>query len=201
MIAALYVERGGPYFGMSDVDPWDLERDARKYDGPHPIVAHPPCGPWGALRHLYKGTEHDLAPVAIAQVRRFGGVLEHPRRSLIWDHCEVPYPGTRVDEFGGWTIDVNQVDWGHVARKPTRLYFVGVERCALRFPPPLAPTHWMSGTRNPNHRGGRVPPGIKVCSAQQRRRTPPAFARWLVDLARSVNPPATATVRAQLEAA
>jgi hypothetical protein len=28
-----------------------------------------------------------------------------------------------------------------------------------------------------------VPPGIKVCSAQQRRRTPVAFAEWLVSVA------------------
>jgi hypothetical protein len=31
-----------------------------------------------------------------------------------------------------------------------------------------------------------VPPGIKVCSAQQRRRTPVAFAQWLLDVAGSV---------------
>jgi hypothetical protein len=37
------------------------------------------------------------------------------------------------------------------------------------------PTHWVSGGRNPNRKGsgGLVPPGVKVCSAEQRRRTPP----------------------------
>jgi hypothetical protein len=34
--------------------------------------------------------------------------------------------------------------------------------------------------------GNPVPPGIKVCSAAQRRRTPPLFAEYLVRLARSV---------------
>lgn len=72
-VAALYVERGGPYFGMPGVDPWDIERDARTYAGPHPVVAHPPCGPWGELRHLYKGNEHDIAPIAVEQVRKWGG--------------------------------------------------------------------------------------------------------------------------------
>ena len=43
MVAALYVQRGGAYFGLPDVDPWDEERDARLYPGPHPVVAHPPC--------------------------------------------------------------------------------------------------------------------------------------------------------------
>ena len=32
MIAALYVETGGVYYGLPDVDPWDEERDARLYD-------------------------------------------------------------------------------------------------------------------------------------------------------------------------
>src|SRR5277367_3011192 len=63
MIAALFVEPGGPYFAMPDVDPWGVDRDARTYAGPGPIVAHPPCGPWGALKHLYRGNEHDCAPI------------------------------------------------------------------------------------------------------------------------------------------
>lgn len=115
-------------------------------------------------------------------------MLEHPKRSLLWEHCSVPPPRQLFnDPFGGFTIDVDQCDWGHVARKPTRLYVVGVPRSAFAFPSHRAPTHWISGTRNPNRkgRGGKIPPGIKVCSAQQRRRTPPAFALWLIELARS----------------
>lgn len=42
MIAALYVEKDGCYFGIDGVDTWDEERDARMYPGPHPIIAHPP---------------------------------------------------------------------------------------------------------------------------------------------------------------
>ena len=41
-VAALYVEKGGVYYGLPDVDPWDEERDARLYAGPWPVVAHPP---------------------------------------------------------------------------------------------------------------------------------------------------------------
>lgn len=36
MTAALYVQRGGAYFGLDGVDPWDEARDARTYAGPHP---------------------------------------------------------------------------------------------------------------------------------------------------------------------
>jgi len=43
LIAALYVVKGGCYYGVPDVDPWDKARDARLYAGPWPVVAHPPC--------------------------------------------------------------------------------------------------------------------------------------------------------------
>ena len=51
LIAALHVETGGCYFGMSGVDPWDIERDALRYDGPYPVVAHPDCRRWGRFWH------------------------------------------------------------------------------------------------------------------------------------------------------
>ena len=47
MVAALFVQRGGVYFDVEGVDPWDEERDARTYAGPYPVVAHPPCKRWG----------------------------------------------------------------------------------------------------------------------------------------------------------
>lgn len=198
---------------MADVDAWDAVRDARTYPGPGPVVAHPPCGPWGRLRHLYRGTEHDCAPRAVEQVRKFGGVLEHPAGSKLWEHCGLLPPihelpslagkaalGSLSDTaFGGchgaYTIELDQVEWGHVARKRTWLYLVGVPREALEAPPfPGAqPTHWLSGFRSTTAKtprrykqnGCAVPPGIKVCSAQQRRRTPPELAAYLVRLARA----------------
>ena len=181
MIAALYIDPKGPYPKLPGVDCWDSSRDARLYDGPYPIVAHPPCGPWGRLRHLYRGNEHDCAPRCAEQVRRFGGVLEHPAGSKLWEHCALPPPGSTTGLFWDYTVEVDQVEWGHVARKRTWLYLVGVPRSALEAPPfpGREPTHWISGGRG---RAGKkakttpVPPGIKVCSAQQRRRTPPLFA-------------------------
>lgn len=184
-VAALYIDPRGPYPKMTGVDCWDETRDARTYAGPHPVVAHPPCGPWGRLRHLYRGAEHDCALVAVEQVRRFGGVLEHPARSVLWSAAGLPLPG--CSDLHGSAIEVEQVRWGHPARKRTWLYVVGVDRQLLADQPtPREPTHWASGGRTPSsRRGGAVPPGIRVCSAQQRRRTPPAFAEWLVALARS----------------
>jgi hypothetical protein len=167
---------------MAGVDAWDLARDARLYDGPHPVVAHPPCGPWSKLRHMYRGAEHDCAPRALEQVRRFGGVLEHPADSKLWKRYRLPMPHEGSDPYG-YTIEVDQVRWGHVARKRTWLYLVRV-RSLGELPPARKPTHWCSGSK----RAVRpIPAGIKAASKEQIRRTPPAFAAWLVSLARSVH--------------
>lgn len=192
-VAALYIDPRGPYPSMPGVDCWDESRDARTYAGPHPVVAHPPCGPWGRLRHLYRGNEHDCAPAAVEAVREWGGVLEHPFGSLLWPRLQLPLPGEFPDEHGGFTVDVDQCAWGHVARKRTLIYVVGVDRSLVEsgIRTGGTPTHWISGFRSTTgrnryrHSGSAVPEGIKVCSAQQRRRTPPAFAAWLVELARA----------------
>ena len=89
MIAALYVLKDGPYFGLKDVDPWDEERDARTYPGPHPVVAHPPCKRWGRYwggapttwPRLTLGDDGGCFKAALGCVKRFGGVLEHPEGS------------------------------------------------------------------------------------------------------------------------
>lgn len=189
-VAALYVDRRGPYFGRADVDAWDLERDARLYEGSLPVVAHPPCGPWGRLRHMYRGSEHDCAPRAVEQVRRCGGVLEHPQLSRLWAACGLPYPGGFSFDGEGFTIALDQCAWGHVARKPTWLYCVGIDPELVHRTRRTGgtPTHWIGGGRGREGKKRKttpVPEGIKVCGAEQRRRTPPAFADWLIWLAMS----------------
>lgn len=190
-IAALYVDARGPYPSMPDVETWDEARDARRYAGPWPIVAHPACGPWGCLAHQYRGSEggSELGVLAVTQVRQWGGVLEHPAHSRLWIACGLPRPGDGYDAHGGYSIATAQVEWGHVARKKTWLYLVGVPTWLVRtYGPPFpgrAPTHWISGGLSAKHKGGRRPAGIKSCSAQQRRRTPPLFAQYLLTLAAS----------------
>jgi hypothetical protein len=51
VIAALYVEERGVYSGLEGVDVWGVSRDARRYAGPYPVVAHPPCERWGRYWH------------------------------------------------------------------------------------------------------------------------------------------------------
>lgn len=195
-VAALYIDPRGPYPKLPGVDCWDAARDARLYDGLHPVVAHPPCGPWGRLAFCSRETTADCGPRAVAQVRAYGGVLEHPAHSRLWQACGLPKPGERPDCYGGCTIEVAQVEWGHVARKRTWLYLVGLSWNALEASPfpGREPTHWCSGFRTTKgappaayrRTGSAVPAGVKVASAQQRRRTPPLFAEYLVRLARAV---------------
>ena len=54
-------------------------------------------------------------------------VLEHPKGSRLWHEAPLPMPGEFSDEFGGFTILVDQYQFGHVARKWTHLYIVGIE--------------------------------------------------------------------------
>ena len=183
MIAALYIDATGPYAGMAGVDAWDLERDARTFAGPGPVVAHPPCGPWG--RYAWKSREDSAtAIVAVRQVQRFGGVLEHPAESKLWAALNLPRPGIprvvvgSAGDYTEETIEVRQVDFGHRAEKRTWLYIVG--RTGQICLPPGQP----SPPPPPPYRSGRQPRGVlETLSKRERRLTPPAFAEWLVALA------------------
>ncbi len=183
MITALYVDPKGPYPRLN-VESYGPDRDARRYNGPWPVIAHPPCTNYSQVRLFTKRVDSDCALVALSQVRKFGGVLEHPAYSKLWKVANLPPPGYEPDEFGGFTILVKQCDFGHPAMKKTWLYIKGVSKIP-KLPSPRAPTHWCSGTHTPGQKG-TVPDGIKICSAFQRRLTPPDFAKWLIELVKSV---------------
>jgi hypothetical protein len=184
-VAALYVDmKRGPYAKMEGVAAVGLPYDARGYEGPYPVVAHPSCAPWGrfAAMHGHRDTserdgDKSCGPIAVHQVRAFGGVLEHPQGSSLWRHTGMPFPGEGADSWGGYTILVNQCDWGHKCKKATWLYIVGVHPADLPpMPPPGTPTHSMGVTR-----AKRVFPELPK---SQRHLTPPDFANWLVEVAR-----------------
>lgn len=164
-VAALYVDPRGPYPALVG-ECFDEARDARTYSGPGPVVAHPPCGPWGLLSHMCKAgpDERELGIRAVEQVRRFGGVLEHPAGSRLWAECNLPLPETMFpDEFGGRSYLVAQGDYGHKAPKATWLYAVRLGPCPFKLPTGFDP-------------GGRV----ETISKLARRVTPVEFARGLV---------------------
>lgn len=144
MIAALYVETGGCYFGLPGVDPWDEARDARRYAGPYPVVAHPPCARWSRLAGftqarfgLKRGADGGCFAAALAAVHRYGGVLEHPAHSDAWKHFSLPKPsgtdGWTLGLFGGASCYVEQGRYGLPVKKATWLYAFGVELPELRW--------------------------------------------------------------------
>ncbi len=192
-VAALYCDgKRGPYPALPDVEVWALPgRDATTYAGPWPVVAHPPCGHWGRYSHKAHDDGH-TGPIAVAQVRRWGGVLEHPRDSKLWRECGLPRPGELPDAHGGYSIEVAQRDWGHRADKVTWLYVVGCPMAALpTMPEPMPPREaWTPSRRvlDPSRLDSDRPRGtrgvLECLSKTQRHLTPPAFASWLVEVAR-----------------
>jgi hypothetical protein len=177
-IAALYVDPQGVYAGMPDVELWDEARDARKYAGPYPVVAHPPCKSWSLMANcrpeIPKGEDAGCFEAALAAVRRWGGVLEHPMYSRAWTRFGLIAPrptGWTKSLFDeGWVCAVDQAWNGHPANKRTWLYYVGPPPPDLQWGP--AP---FTGLTVRNDGGG---------GRDQRSKTPPAFRDVLHELAR-----------------
>lgn len=179
IVTALFVRADSVYKRMPGVDAWDIERDARRWPGGGPAVAHPPCRAWGALRQFAKPRpdEKALAIWAVGMIRAHGGVLEHPAASTLWPECGLPEPGQR-DAWGGWTLPVYQHWWGHRAEKATRLYVVGCEPRDIPDMPMRIdrPTHCVRPTKSY--------PRLPSVTKAEREHTPPEFAAWLIELAR-----------------
>jgi len=179
-VAVLFARADSVYKTMLDVDVWDEARDARGWPGGSSLVAHPPCRGWGRLRQFSYATEPErqLARDAVAHIRTFGGVLEHPAESTLWADMRLPRPGQFPDESGGWSMAVDQFIFGHRAEKSTWLYIVGLEPDDLPYLPIRggSPTHCVRPTKNY--------PRLPSITKREREATPPSFASWLVELAR-----------------
>lgn len=192
MIAALYVEADGAYFGLPDVDPWPAERDARLYHGPWPVVAHPPCASWCQLASVNEkrwgspiGDDGGCFEAALAAVRRYGGVLEHPAYSIAWSRYGLPVPvrhgwhGSLFDP--GMSTEVCQSAYGHEARKRTWIYAVGVEPVALDWREIRGSAVIGAGVNRGECIGRRMYGNTLA--------TPTAFRDALLDLARTIPQP------------
>ncbi len=172
-VAALYITSKSIYKEMG-LDCYDIERDARTYTGDLPIVAHPVCAPWSKLKGFCKMPPEakDCAWHALEQVRRCGGVLEHPVGSSFFKEAGIPLPDASDGygvfgpwcPYGGAVMKVKQWDYAHRGIKDTYLYIYGT--LAL-------PVLW--------ERMDESTP-IKVQNMCQRERleTPPGMAHWLV---------------------
>jgi hypothetical protein len=193
-VAALYVDPRGCYASAPGVELWDEARDARGYDGPHPVVAHPPCTRWCRLAGLVearwghrKGDDGGTFAAALASVRRWGGVLEHPAWTDAWAAHDLPAPvvsgGWSRAMCGGWVCHVEQGRYGHPAKKATWLYARGVELPSLRWghvadQRSTALVSWCGNRVRSGENRPRV--GKRQASA-----TPPEFRDMLLTMARS----------------
>lgn len=201
MIAALYVETGGAYFGLPGVDPWDEQRDARAYAGPYPVVAHPPCQRWGRFwhgstrnPHQFKlGDDNGCFEAAQEAVRCFGGVLEHPADTRAWAKFGVHRPprnGGWVDAGDGYgfTCHVEQGHYGHIARKATWLYAVRCDLPELKWGSSGQRLHPVALERHGYEKARRIGMMAMVGGKDKtriRNATPPAFRDILIGIARS----------------
>jgi hypothetical protein len=180
-VSILFARKDSIYKTLPGCDVWDEERDARKWPGGTPVVAHPPCAQWGILRSFSRNVPDikALAPLAVTLVQMYGGVLEHPERSTLWKHCGLPAPGSS-DSKGRYTLSVPQWWWGHKAMKWTWLYVVAVNPASIpSYPFTLGEPQYTCGSSTLRGLRPEVP-------RAEREHTPPAFAQFLVEIARSV---------------
>ncbi len=207
MIAALYVETDGCYFNRPDIDAWDEKRDARKYAGPFPVVAHPPCQRWGRFwhgstrkPHQFKlGDDGGCFANALAAVWSYGGVIEHPADSHAWAAFNISRPprdgGWVPAGIGGWTCCVYQGHYGHLAGKPSWLYVYGLERerlPELRWGKVEQRLHPVALARHGYEKARRIGMMAMVGGKDKtriRNATPPEFQAVLIGLARSIDTP------------
>lgn len=177
-VAALYVDAEGVYSGLDGVEVWGVERDARLYFGPHPVVAHPPCLHWSLMSlcrpEIVRREDGGRFGSALDSVRRFGGVLEHPAYSEAWEAFALPYASrygwTQSLDDPGYATEIDQARYGHPCNKRAWLYYVGPNPPALRWGD--AP---FTGRKVHDDGGG---------GRDARSRTPPELAEALVDMAR-----------------
>lgn len=186
-VVALFVDPTGIYPYLV-ADCWGEARDARDYDGPLPVVAHPPCQLWvnfAALNYKRYGGGHNrpgndggMFASALASVRRWGGVLEHPASSNAWPAhglTSPPETGWMRTGLSEWVCEVWQSAYGHPARKKTWLFYCGLT------PPLEARWEQTPGT----HQVGWFDRNKPTLSKKEASGTPSEFAAWLIELARS----------------
>lgn len=137
-VAALFVQQDGCYANLRGVDAWPEFRDARRYSGPLPVVAHPPCQLWGAMaavnytrwggEHNRPGNDGGCFAAALRAVVQWGGVLEHPKNSRAFSAHGLPTPkglGWARAGLHEWVCEVWQSAYGHRANKATWIYYSG----------------------------------------------------------------------------
>lgn len=193
MIPVLFARKNSIYKQLG-CDVWDKGRDARNWKGGAPGIYHPPCGQWGNMAQFANVSEEkQLAIQAVNLIRQYGGVLEHPATSKLWNYMGLPMPG-QIDQYGGYSICINQSWFGHKAEKRTLLYIVGVDQQNL----PEIPISFdridycvRYSRRQWKLRKEKGIKSVKEITKQEREHTPEALAKWLMAVAEKCVQPGT----------
>lgn len=167
--------RNSIYKTLHAVDCWDEARDVRNFTGSGPVVTHAPCRAWSAFcSHQAKVPpgEKELALLCADHLRRNGGVFEHPAHSRAFKAAGLPLPGESLADL--WTVEVWQAWWGYSMMKKTWLCFSKIDPANIKIP---FREHVVQGDRRRQ----------QVMSKHQRAATCPAFAEWLLAVARTVS--------------
>jgi hypothetical protein len=206
-VAALFVDAKGIYpelLGCGHCWANDEERargDARRYSESYPVVAHPPCNLWvnmaavnwkryGKQKPAWYpgGDDSGCFASALASVRKYGGVLEHPAGSHAWEAFGLTPPEPVHATAGGWTRDSYEASWpggdtwvcevwqsayGSRMRKRTWLLYCGAR-------PPFE----LNWAREPGtHQCGWFDRNKPTVGKREASATPEPFARELIRLA------------------
>lgn len=201
MISCLYVLPDGPY-KISGVDLWDEQRDARKFKGPGPVIAHPPCERWGRYwgggpmlhgtnKQKILGDDNGCFAHALWSVRTFSGVLEHPEASHAFKFYGLPIPKrsggwSDKDKYGGRSCCVAQGNYGHRAQKLTWLYGVNINFKELKWGLSPGKDLLNEGFHSKEERNRLIKTGrCQRLSKRQRTITPIEFRDLLIGLVAS----------------
>ena len=185
---ALFCRKDSDYKQRDGWDVYDADRDALSYRGNLPAVCHPPCRLWGRLSHMAcrdagitqqdKDAEKRLAIWSVDLVRYRGGVVEHPAGSKLFE--ALPQVG-ELDAYGGFVIEIDQYDFGHVAHKQTKLYICGCRKEDLPTLPPKDTSIHLCEKGKKRSICGNVE-GTTRCTQKQREYTPEKLIDWLEEV-------------------
>lgn len=183
-VSALFVAKNSIYKSLL-VDCWDEVRNANLYQGPNTVICHPPCRLFSRLRKFSTApiSEKNCAYNSVDFVRKYGGVLEHPASSTLWSEMNLPL-GNNIDDYGGFTLSINQSWFGHKCEKKTWLYICGclpteIPNYTICFD---LIEHCISSSRRIKGRAR-----LKEVTDYQRIATPLVFAEWLINLCLIIN--------------
>jgi hypothetical protein len=144
----------------------------------------------GTSRQKKLGDDGGCFAAALAAVRKFGGVLEHPEASHAWRKFGLNTPPrhggwVNADWLGGWTCCVEQGHYGHRARRATWLYAVGVSDLpSLKWGPARNKVRIDDGFHSKEERRRAIRTGIcQRLSKRQRMETPIPFRDLLLSIA------------------